>query len=620
MTTNLPPYGAPPPTPTEPPKRNRTLLIVGVVLAVCLLLTLCMALLGVGAFVMTREGGLSGLLNPAQPPTQLERPVAQPTQRPAQGQPAQPQPQATQRPGQAPQAQPTQRPAAPGGGGASKAAPDTLRLPGGDPPTLDPALAQDSTSANYIVEIFSGLVTISRDLKIQPDLAKDWAVKDGKVYTFNLRDDVKFHDGKKLTANDFKYSFERACDPRTGSVVADTYLGDIVGCRDKLARRAQAVSGVKVVNDTTLEITIDAPKQYFLAKLTYPTAFVVDEKNVTAGGRTWTNKPNGTGPFKLQRYDIGQSIVLERNDTYYGDPKPALKTINFVLAGGSSLIMYENGELDIAGVGPNDIERVLNPSDPLNKELVVQEDLSTSYVAFNVAKPPFDDVKVRQAFAAALDRQKLVDVVLRNTSKMADGIVPPNMPNYKRGDTKAPAFDAAKAKQLLQESKYAGKLPDVTINISSAGGGAPSDLIQAMVEMWRQNLGVDVQIEQTEFAVFLQDVSRQPNPYQMYSLGWIADYPDPQNFLDVLFHSKSLDNHTGYSNANVDKLLDQAATETDAAKRLGLYQQAEQQIINDVPWIPLLHGIDHLLVKPYVKGYQPSPLIVPVYKYVSIQR
>lgn len=622
MTTNLPPYGAPPPASAEPPKRNRTMLIVGIVLAVCLLLTLCVAALGVGAFVLTRDGGLGGLLNPSpsQPSSQNQSPAAQPTQRPGVAQPTQRPSQPGQPPSQGqpaqPQAQPTQRPSAP----AAPRSPDTLRMPGGDPPTLDPALAQDSTSANYIVEIFSGLVTIDRELQIKPDLAKDWTVKDGKVFTFNLRSDAAFHDGKKVTANDFKYSYERACDPRTGSVVADTYLGDIVGCRDKLQRRAQQVSGVKVVNETTLEITIDAPKQYFIAKLTYPTAFVVDEKNVTSGGRNWTSKPNGTGPFKLQRYDIGQRIVLERNDTYYGDPKPSLKTIDFMLAGGSTMIMYENGELDIAGVGPNDIERVLNPSDPLNKELVVQDDLSVSYVAFNVNKPPFDDPKVRQAFAHALERQKLVDVVLRNTAKLATGIVPPNMPNYKQGNLQVPQFDPAKAKQLLQESKYAGKLPDVTINISSAGGGAPSDLIQAMVEMWRQNLGIDVQIEQTEFAVFLQDVSRIPNPYQMYSLGWIADYPDAQNFLDILFHSKSLDNHTGYNSSAVDKLLDQAAIEPDAAKRLTLYQQAEQQIINDVPWIPLLHGVDHLLVKPYVKGYKPTPLIVPVYKYVSIQR
>ena len=595
----FPPASSGQPTPPPAPKRNNTLLIVGVVLAVCLLLTLCVSTMGIGAFLFTR-GGDTGLGNPLQPGA----PLVQPTARP--GQP-------TVRPGQGQQGQPAQ-PAAP-------AAPDTLRLPGGDPPTLDPALTQDATSAGYIVEMFSGLVTIGQDLKIAPDLAKEWKVSpDGKTYTFTLRDDAKFHDGKPVTARDFKYSIERACDRKTGSVVADTYLGDIVGCRDKLTGKAQEVSGVKAVDDKTLAITIDAPKQYFLAKLTYPTAFVVDEKNVTGGGRNWTAKPNGTGPFKLKQYTPGQSLVLERNDNYYGNPKPTLKEIDYMLAGGSGMIMYENGELDIIGVGPNDIERVMDPSNALNKELQVNEDLSTSYVAFNVEKPPFDDPKVRQAFGLALDRQKLNDVVLRNTAKLANGIVPPSMPGYENPNAKAPGFDPERAKQLLSESKYAGNLPDVTINISSAGGGAPSDLIQAMVEMWRTNLGVDVNIEQTEFATFLQDVSRRPNPYQMYSLGWIADYPDPQNFLDILFNSKSLDNHTGYASPAVDKLLGQAAVEPDAAKREALYQQAENQILTDAPWIPLLHGIDHVLVKPYVKGYKPTSLIVPIMKYVNVQR
>lgn len=616
-TGGQPPYGPPPGSgqsvPPPAPKRNNTLIIVGAVLAVCLLLTLCMSTLGIGAFLFTRTPSETGLGSPLPAAQPTARP-GQPTPRPGQGQQGQQaQPGATPRSGQGQQGQPSQ-PAAP-------AAPDTLRIPGSDPPTLDPALTQDATSAGYIVEMFSGLVTIGQDLKIVPDLAKEWKVSpDGKTYTFTLRDDAKFHDGKPVTAKDFKYSIERACDRKTGSVVADTYLGDIVGCRDKLTGKAQEVSGVKAVDDKTLAITIDAPKQYFLAKLTYPTAFVVDEKNVTGGGRNWTAKPNGTGPFKLQEYTPGQRIVLTRNDNYYGDPKPSLKEIDYMLAGGSGMIMYENGELDIIGVGPNDIERVLDPSNSLNKELVVNEDLSTSYVAFNVNKPPFDDPKVRQAFGLALDRQKLNDVVLRNTAKLANGIVPPSMPNYKNPNAKAPDFNPDKAKQLLNESKYAGNLPDVTINISSAGGGAPSDLIQAMVEMWRTNLGVDVNIEQTEFATFLQDVSRKPNPYQMYSLGWIADYPDPQNFLDILFQSKSLDNHTGYANPAVDKLLDQAAIEPDAAKRQALYQQAETQILADAPWIPLLHGVDHVLVKPYVQGYKPTSLIVPIMKYVTVKR
>lgn len=611
----FPPAGSSQPTPPPAPKRNNTLLIVGAVLAVCLLLTLCLSTMGIGAFLFTR-GGDTGLGNPLQPSAPLVQPTTrpgQPTVRPQTqpGQQAQPVP--TARPNQGQPAQPAQ-PAVP-------AAPDTLRLPGGDPPTLDPALTQDATSAGYIVELFSGLVTIGQDLKIAPDLAKEWKVSpDGKTYTFTLRDDAKFQDGKPVTARDFKYSIERACDRKTGSVVADTYLGDIIGCRDKLTGKAQEVSGAKVVDDKTLALTIDAPRQYFLAKLTYPTAFVVDEKNVTGGGRNWTAKPNGTGPFKLKEYIPGQSLVLERNDNYYGNPKPSLKEIDYMLAGGSGMIMYENGELDIIGVGPTDIERVMDPTNALNKELVVSEDLSTSYVAFNVEKPPFDDPKVRQAFGLALDRQKLNDVVLRNTAKLANGIVPPSMPGYQNPNAKAPNFDPERAKQLLSESKYAGNLPDVTINISSAGGGAPSDLIQAMVEMWRTNLGVDVNIEQTEFATFLQDVSRRPNPYQMFSLGWIADYPDPQNFLDILFNSKSLDNHTGYANPAVDKLLNQAGIEPDAAKRQTLYQQAENQILTDAPWIPLLHGIDHVLVKPYVQGYKPTSLIVPIMKYVQVQR
>ncbi|NIO70651.1 MAG: hypothetical protein GTN71_16870, partial [Anaerolineae bacterium] len=202
----------------------------------------------------------------------------------------------------------------------------TLNLVGSDPPTLDPHLSMDATSAAYIIEIFSGLVTLSPELEVVPDIAERWEVsEDGTVYTFYLRDDAKFHDGKPVTARDFKYSFERACDPWTGSVVADIYLGDIVGAKEKLYGFVDEVSGVEVVDDHTLQITIDAPKPYFLGKLTHSTAFVVDKDNVERGGRTWTDKPNGTGPFKLKEYRFGRQIVLEPNDLYYGEPKPSVE-------------------------------------------------------------------------------------------------------------------------------------------------------------------------------------------------------------------------------------------------------------------------------------------------------
>ncbi len=500
---------------------------------------------------------------------------------------------------------------------------DSLLLPfaGGDPPTLDPAVAQDSTSAEVIVEIYGGLVTIDKDLKVVPDIAESWTLSDDKkTYTFKLRGDAKFHNGKAVTAQDIKYSIERAADPKTESPVTDSYLGDIVGVREKLTRKANDVSGVKVIDARTLQITIDAPKSYFLAKLTYPTAFVVDKDNVEQGGRTWFLKPNGTGPYKLARYDFGQQIVLERNDIFYGTPKPLVKTVTLSISGGSFMTRYENNELDATPVSIVDIDRVLDPSNLLNQELTIAPQFSISYLGFNVTKPPFDDLKVRQAFNIAIDKKTIADVVMKKTAMPAKGILPPKFPGF-NDNLKGLDFDPAKAKQLIKDSKYGdvSKLPEITLNISG-GGGTAGPVTQAIVEMIKQNLGVDVNIQQQEFASFLQELNKRPNNFQMYSIGWIADYPDPQDFLDILFHGQSLDNHMSYNNPQVNQLLEQARVETDSKKRFDLYQQAEQIIVNDAAWIPLFVGDDYWLTKSYVKGLIYPPFVIPRLKYVSISK
>lgn len=495
-----------------------------------------------------------------------------------------------------------------------------LHLLGSDPPTLDPALATDATSASYIVEIFSGLVTIDRDLKIVPDIAKSWDISpDGTVYTFNLRDDVVFHNGRPVTAEDFKFSIERTCDPKTKSAVADTYLGEVIGCRAKLRGQVKDVAGVAVVDQHTLRITIDAPRHYFLAKLTYPTAFVVDRDNVAQDkpGHPWTDRPVGTGPFRLEKYIQGQSLVLARNTYYYGEPKPKLERVEFSIAGGSPMVLYETGKLDEVPIGLQDIDRVTNPANPLNRELKIISELATSYIAFNVNQPPFDDPNVRRAFIMAVDRAKIVKVVLQGAVEEAKGILPPGMPGYDPNVQGIP-YDPAEAKRLLAESKYKGKLPPVVITVSGSGG-APPRAVDAMLEMWRNNLGVDVLLQQVEYSVFLVDVSRNPNPYQMFSLGWIADYPDPQDFLEILFASRSLDNKTGYNNPDVDRLLEQAARESDPLKRTDLYRQVERMIIADVVWLPTAHSKLYVLTKPYVKGLVHPPLVVERLKYVSIE-
>jgi oligopeptide transport system substrate-binding protein len=525
------------------------------------------------------------------------------------------------------QAQATKAATAEGGGGAGGASTGELRLPGDDPITMDPALAADAASATYIVEIFGGLVTIDPNLNIVADIARELPTRenggivdnpDGTVtYTFHLRNDVVFHNTDRVvTASDFKYSMERALNPRTASTVAEAYLGDIVGAKDMARGRADSVQGIEVVDDSTLKLTIDAPKPYFLAKLTYPTAFVVDQQQIESNPRNWSRKPNGTGPYKMSEWSLGDHITLVANDRYHLG-KPSLQKVTFLLSGGSVLTMYENNEIDVAGVSVTDIDRVQDPTSNLHAEYVTGDDLSISYVGFNTAVEPFNDPKVRQAFAHAIDREKIAKVVLKDMLPVAQGIMMPGLPGY-NPDSKGLSFDPELARQLLKESKYGGPDGLPTVSITEVGGGANVGFdTQAMVEMWKQNLGVDVQIEQTEAATFFEDLDS--GRLQMYVTGWIMDYPDPEDVLDVHFYSQSRLNNTRYSNPELDALLEQARTEQDVNRRLSLYQQAEQIVIDQAVWVPLYNGRDHLLVKPYVKGFKSPPMVIPHLRYVTIE-
>lgn len=510
--------------------------------------------------------------------------------------------------------------------GSGRTGKQVLRLPGagngGDPPSLDPALSGDTTSSAYISEIFSGLTVFNKDMELVPDLAEKWEVSsDGTVYTFYLRKKAAFQDGKPVRADDFKYSLERACDPDIGSKAADTYLGDIIGCRDKLGGKSKEVGGVVVVDDYTLKITIDSPKSYFLAKLAHPTSFVVDRENVEKGGSDWADKPNGTGPFKLAEYTRGEHIILERNENYYREPYPRLERVYFDLSGLPPMTMYESGQFDVTPVYLSDIERVTDPSNSLNKELSIVPQMSVAYLSFNLKSPPFDDVNVRRAFNYAIDKKKLAQVVMKKTVEPANAIVPPTMPGYKNEDLKGYDYDPEKARELIAKSKYGDvtELPEITW-YTVGSGGTPGRTVEAISAMLEQNLGIKVQVQQTEWANFLKDLDAPNKPYQMFDLGWVADYPDPQNFLEVLFHSKSAENHSGYSNSQVDALLEKARSEEDATERQKLYQQAEQAIIDEAPWVPLNYGVDYWLTKPYVKGLEHPSMVIPTLQYVSIEQ
>ncbi len=461
-------------------------------------------------------------------------------------------------------------------------------------------MVEDTVSAEYIVLLFGGLVTLDEALRVVPDAAARWDISpDGRTYTFFLREDVRFHNGRLVTAGDFRFSLERACDPQTGSAVASTYLGDIVGAREMIAGQADQIAGLQVVDDHTLRITIDAPKAYFLAKLTYSTAFVVDREDVEHAD--WLERPNGTGPFRLQDRN-NERIVLVRNEYYHRDG-PRLERVVYSLSGGSPVTMYENGELDMVAVGPGDVERVLDPDNPLNAELTMVPQLSTQYLGFDVTQPPFDDVKVRQAFALAVDRQKITAVVWKGMRVPAEGIVPPGMPGYER-EQPLLSYDPQRARRLIAGSRYGDERRFPAVTLSIGGSGVEMDRVtEAIVAMYRDNLGIEIEVERS--ADVLAD---RP---QFFSLGWIADYPDPEDFLDILFHSHSPLNHMEYSNSSVDRLLEEARVEQDPQRRVLLYAQAEEIIVSDAPWVPLWHTVEYVLTKPYVRGVNHAAAIFP---------
>lgn len=491
---------------------------------------------------------------------------------------------------------------------------DSLFLPGGEIVTLDPAKSEDGPGG-IVSAIFSGLVKYDTSLKIAPDLADRWTVSpDGRTYTFYLRDSARFHDGKQVTAADFKYSWERALNPETESRKASTYLGDIVGAADVVSGKADELVGVRAVDDLTLEVTIDGPKPYFLGKLTYVTACVVDRANVSRGMK-WTDEPNGTGPFKLKEWKKDELLVLERNDAFYTGPAK-LKNIVFQLYLGMPLMMYENGEIDITHVSVYDLDRVKDPTDPLNAQLVESDSSGVDMLNFNVSMQPFDDAKVRQAFALAIDMDKIIEVSQKGATERAAGFVPPGVPGYNPDLAPLP-FDPALAKELIAESRYGSVegLPPITMYVLYRAG--PST--EAMIAMWQQNLGVEVQVEAVQSLQEWFDLSHQKK-IQLCTSGWIADYLDPQDFLEILFNSSSEENRCAYSDPEVDAALAKAAVEQDEALRLKMYQDIERMILDDLPAAPLSGtGKQYALVKPYVKGYSLFPIGVNIWAEIEVQ-
>jgi oligopeptide transport system substrate-binding protein len=492
-----------------------------------------------------------------------------------------------------------------------------LVLAAGAPWTLDPALSSEISSYQYIVQIFSGLVRLDETLNTVPDIAERWEIsEDGRVYTFYLRRDVEFHDGRGVNAASVKDSWERACWPETGSQTVANYLGDIIGVTDVIAGRTRQISGVRVIDDYVLEVNIDTPKSYFISKLGHPATFVVDTADMKRGAEWW-QRPNGTGPFRVTKLDLEAEMILGRNADYHGE-RAKLERVVYQFFTTTAIQLYETDQVDVAGVSLAYIDRAADPAGPFAGQLQSAPEISYYYVAFNFTEPPFDDPLIRRAFSLALDRERMVSLIYRDMVTQAQGVLPPGLPGHDPALTGLP-YDPQAALELIRQSSYGSvdNLPPLTLT-DSGYGGVVSGLTEAMVALWRETLGVEISVRQVEPMVFFYELNEELD--QIYSIGWIADYPHPQNFLDVLFRSGSAYNHGGYSDPAFDALIDRANTEPDWARAQALYRQAERILVDDAVCIPLTFGQNFYLVKPYVEGYQLNPIGVVMLNRVSVTR
>ena len=481
-------------------------------------------------------------------------------------------------------------------------------------PALDPPLAGASQSVGVISLVFEGLVRLDSDLNVQPAGAESWDIKDGgKTFIFHIRKGLKFANGDAVTAEDFAYSLNRAFSPDFANGNAGYYLSNIVGSTDVTEGKATSVTGVKVIDPQTLEIDLQTPSVYFLYQLTFPASFVVSKKAVDASPDKWTDTAFGTGPFMVKEWKHNQSVTLVPNPNYWlGKVQLQQIDLPFIQDPATALKMYQTGELDIMGTYNFPTDQISAVSTGADFKQVNQ--FFVAYIGFNNAKPPFNDVRVRQAFAKAVDKATLINKVLEAAVVQADTIIPPGMPGYNQSAGKLQEFNAADAKKLLADAGFAdGKgFPKIALSINNQDPNF-AKIAAALQQMWKETLGVDVDINTEELAKFNDDLTAtantpaDPAALNFYISVWGADYPDPQNFVSQQLRTDVGNNNGHYSNAEFDKLVDQADVESDQTKRLGQYQQAETIALTEVGWLPLYYGKANMLIRSTVNGLVVTP-------------
>lgn len=471
------------------------------------------------------------------------------------------------------------------------------------PTTLDPGVVQDSDTIEVLQQVFEGLVGWGENNEPVGLLAESWEYEqNGKVIVFHLKKGVKFHNGREVKAQDFKWSWERVCSADLKST-ASSYMTDIVGAQALIDGKAKEISGVIVLDDYTLSVELLIPKPYFLGKMVY-VAFAAVAKEAQDGLTEMKGVANmvGTGPFKAKRYETEQLMVLAANDDYHGG-RPKLDKIErpVVLDAQTRLNKYKNGELDVCLVQRADVDGIMKDPE-LNAELTFMELPSVFFIGFNSSGiyPPFKDRRVRRAFAMAIDRSRIVNTFMKGINTEAHGIIPPGVSGH-REQAKDLPYDPEAARKLLAEAGFPGGKGLPPLELRYREGYRDISLVaEAACNDLAKNLGAPVKAQSKEWKALLDFYNRGQNAF--FHMRWKGDYLDPQNFISHMHASFGPENHSGYVNAKLDKLCKEADAITDQNKRIKLYQEAEDLALQDATWIPVYFQRDAVLTRPGVQG------------------
>jgi ABC-type oligopeptide transport system substrate-binding subunit/DNA-binding SARP family transcriptional activator len=485
-------------------------------------------------------------------------------------------------------------------------APHALRVAAFEPRTLGLGLFMDFPTRFVLDQLFSGLVEVSPEMGIVPDMAESWEVSSGgRRYLFRLRKDVRWSDGVPVTAQDFEYAWKRILDPAGGRRWA-VFLLDIKGAAAFFQGQPGGADQVAVhaPDEYTLAVELEGPTSYFPYLLAFVAGYPLPRHVVEVYGDAWIELDHivTNGPFRLVSWERGKSLVLERSPNYHGRFSGNLQRVECLFHStqpARSLRKYEENEVDICGDLP--LTELARARQRFAAEYVSKPWLITDFLAFDVRRPPFDDRRVRRALALATNRETLADVILRGYAFPAmGGLVPPGMPGHSP-DIGLP-YDPEAARSLLAEAGYPGGRGFPAIDCLARDDPGHDLACEYLQALWMENLGIHVGWKLADWGSFY-DLFFEHAP-QLWMVGWYADYPDPDDFLRVPWWLEL----SGWQNQAYGELVEGARRVLDQAQRMRMYQQADRLLVEDAPLVPLCYGRFHMLMKPWVKELFTSSL------------